>query len=135
MSGFRITKMHCDQEFKPLMDPVKDEMNIEMFYPPAGDHVSEAERNNRIMEERIRIQYHRVPFTQLPREMWKALVSSVAAQLNFFPAENGVSKAYSPWQIMGNPQLDYKKHFVASCLLYTSPSPRDLSTSRMPSSA
>ena len=35
----------------------------------------------------------------------------------------------------------YKEHvayaidMVASCLLYTSPSPRDLSTSRMPSSA
>ena len=26
-------------------------------------------------------------------------------------------------------------HWVESCLLYTSPSPRDLSTSRMPSSA
>ena len=30
--------------------------------------------------------------------------------------------------VSGNPQFD-------SCLLYTSPSPRDLSTSRMPSSA
>ena len=28
-----------------------------------------------------------------------------------------------------------KKHKVSTCLLYTSPSPRDLSTSRMPSSA
>ena len=26
-------------------------------------------------------------------------------------------------------------HWIGSCLLYTSPSPRDLSTSRMPSSA
>ena len=29
----------------------------------------------------------------------------------------------------------YQKEFSGSCLLYTSPSPRDLSTSRMPSSA
>ncbi len=29
---------------------------------------------------------------------------------------------------------DYKR-YIKSCLLYTSPSPRDLSTSRMPSSA
>ena len=28
-----------------------------------------------------------------------------------------------------------KKGYIKSCLLYTSPSPRDLSTSRMPSSA
>ena len=30
---------------------------------------------------------------------------------------------------------DYMRAFTRSCLLYTSPSPRDLSTSRMPSSA
>ena len=28
-----------------------------------------------------------------------------------------------------------KNHIIRTCLLYTSPSPRDLSTSRMPSSA
>ena len=39
------------------------------------------------------------------------------------------------------PKGDYRKDFMVkrdlykSCLLYTSPSPRDLSTSRMPSSA
>ena len=121
--------------------------------------------------------------------MWRGLVRSTTDQLNFFPADHGVSKHYSPWQLMGNPQLDYKCHFKACfgdyvqannenvpsndmrprtldciylypnvsdpqgghvlmnietgatltrprvCLLYTSPSPRDLSTSRMPSSA
>ena len=34
---------------------------------------------------------------------------------------------------MGNPDSPTPKHIV--CLLYTSPSPRDLSSSRMPSSA
>ena len=32
-------------------------------------------------------------------------------------------------------EIDAKEEFVRDCLLYTSPSPRDLSTSRMPSSA
>ena len=32
-------------------------------------------------------------------------------------------------------ELDQKLNEIYSCLLYTSPSPRDLSTSRMPSSA
>ena len=31
--------------------------------------------------------------------------------------------------------IDFKAVLGAACLLYTSPSPRDLSTSRMPSSA
>ena len=38
--------------------------------------------------------------------------------------------------ITGNHDLYYReKREIHSCLLYTSPSPRDLSTSRMPSSA
>ena len=32
-------------------------------------------------------------------------------------------------------KLGYEVAFLNTCLLYTSPSPRDLSTSRMPSSA
>ena len=35
---------------------------------------------------------------------------------------------------VGEPGYEYKENF-RTCLLYTSPSPRDLSTSRMPSSA
>ena len=34
-----------------------------------------------------------------------------------------------------NLHMGYGKHYQYPCLLYTSPSPRDLSTSRMPSSA
>ena len=36
---------------------------------------------------------------------------------------------------LGSHQLDAASIFISACLLYTSPSPRDLSTSRMPSSA
>ena len=38
----------------------------------------------------------------------------------------------------GNPDAKFylgSLYYIGSCLLYTSPSPRDLSTSRMPSSA
>ena len=50
-----------------------------------------------------------------------------------------LSLAYSPGvaypceEIAENPDDAYK--YTSNCLLYTSPSPRDLSTSRMPSSA
>ena len=38
------------------------------------------------------------------------------------------------WRLAG-PELTYVLNDCNACLLYTSPSPRDLSTSRMPSSA
>ena len=52
-SGFQVTSMHCDQEFHTLMEPVADEMEIEMNYATTDDHVPEAERNNRTIQERI----------------------------------------------------------------------------------
>ena len=39
------------------------------------------------------------------------------------------------WSCAAAPDGKHKGAFSKSCLLYTSPSPRDLSTSRMPSSA
>ena len=39
------------------------------------------------------------------------------------------------WQKPKYPKIDYQDLYYYSCLLYTSPSPRDISGSRMPSSA
>ena len=60
---------------------------------------------------------------------FKSIFLTVALSLVFFACEQEVTElkpnVYSP---AGTPSGN-------SCLLYTSPSPRDLSTSRMPSSA
>ena len=48
-----------------------------------------------------------------------------------FPIMIGQSEAYDIMKTLGNEALT----LPYTCLLYTSPSPRDLSTSRMPSSA
>ena len=61
--GFTVREIHCDWEFKPLMDPVKDMMGVEMHYPPAGDHVPQAERLNRVIGERVRAIYHDLPLS------------------------------------------------------------------------
>ena len=63
-NGFTISKIFCDGEFRPIMDPVKDEMNIDMRYSAAQAHVPEAERNNRTIKERIRATYHRLAALQ-----------------------------------------------------------------------
>ena len=34
--GYRISRVDCDREFKPMMDPVNDDMDLKMFYPPRG---------------------------------------------------------------------------------------------------
>ena len=53
-------------------------------------------------------------------------VENLEAALKFFSAGLGLSEFR---------RVDNEKGRFTLCLLYTSPSPRDLSTSRMPSSA
>ena len=52
-AGYNIKSIHCDQEFKHLMDRVSDELDVEMNYTTTNEHVPEAERNNRTIKERI----------------------------------------------------------------------------------
>ena len=65
------------------MDDIKDELDIDMEYPPQGDHVPEVERNNRTIGERIRAGYHRLPYKIIPHVMLKALAKLSTSQLNF----------------------------------------------------
>ena len=46
-----------------------------------------------------------------------------------------LGRAWVPGQIAGPSPIVVREGRIFDCLLYTSPSPRDLSTSRMPSSA
>ena len=60
-AGFRIVKLHCDNEFRNMLEKIQDDLGIKMNFTNAGDHVPEAERNNRTIKERIRAGYHRLP--------------------------------------------------------------------------
>ena len=108
--GFIITKIYCDNEFKTLMDPVKDDMEVTMEYSPPQGHVPEAERNNRTLKERIRATFHRLPYKALPKALMKVLVQESARKLNYFPNKNGLSPYYSPRQIVHRAGLDYNTH-------------------------
>jgi hypothetical protein len=63
-AGFRTNRIQCDQEFRVLM--VSDDLDIETNYATAGEHVPEAERNNRTIQERIRATYHNLPYAMIP---------------------------------------------------------------------
>ena len=56
-AGFMIRRIHCDGEYRSMMDKVKDDLDAEMNYANAQDHVTEAERNNRTIKERVWAAY------------------------------------------------------------------------------
>ena len=49
-SGFAVKRIECDGEYKSIMDEVSNVMGIEINYANADDHVTEAERNNRVIK-------------------------------------------------------------------------------------
>ncbi|KAL7564642.1 hypothetical protein ACA910_009330 [Epithemia clementina (nom. ined.)] len=109
-AGFRITKIHSDNEFRPLRDNLKNLENIEIKLANAQEHVPEAERNIRVMKERVRATFHRLPFTKITKIMTQILVMECAKQLNFFPPKDSVSTQYSPRMILHHEPLDYQRH-------------------------
>ena len=100
----------CDREFKPLMDKVKDELDIDMNYTTTGEHESTAERNNRTVSEHIRAMYYNLPYRAIPKLMLKYLAMVATKQLNLFPAKGGVSPYFSPHVLLTKTDLDYDKH-------------------------
>ncbi|WP_288992819.1 polyprotein of Ty1/Copia retrotransposon [uncultured Marinobacter sp.] len=111
-AGFVIKTIHCDGEYRGMMEKVDDDLDVNMNFTNAQDHVPEAERNNRTIKERIRAAYHRLPYKAIPRIMIRYLAMIQANQLNLFPVKGGVSSYYSPRMILNQTNLDYNKHCV-----------------------
>jgi hypothetical protein len=59
-AGFHIKTIHCNREFCAMVEKVKDNLGVRMNFTNALDHVPEAERNNRTIQEWVRAAYHRL---------------------------------------------------------------------------
>ena len=70
-------------------------MNIIMQFCNPDDHVPDAERNNCTIKERCCIMYYCLPFNQLPKSLLIQYVYTVVAQLNYLPAQHGISTQLS----------------------------------------
>jgi hypothetical protein len=88
-------------------DTIFDDFGINMNFANPQEHVPEAERNNRVIKERVRATSHRLPYKQITKTITKILVMEAAKRLNFFPAKQGISQHYSPKMILCQKHLDY----------------------------
>jgi hypothetical protein len=109
---YYIEWIHCDQEFRHMMDKISDELGVEMNYTTTDEHVPEAERNNRTIKERVRSTYHNLPFKRFPKLMTKSLVENATELLNIFPAKGGISTYFSPYTIITRKAVDHNKELA-----------------------
>jgi hypothetical protein len=112
--GYRIATINCDGEFRTLMDKVNDKLDIKMNYTSRGEHVPEAERNNRTIGVCIRATYHNLPYKVIPKIMLKYLSMVSTHQLNLSPAKGGVPAYLSPHVLLTGRNLDFEKHCQVS---------------------
>ena len=131
-AGFTVDVIRCDQAFVPIFDEIKDEMGITMDPTNAGDHEPTIERHNRVWKERIRVAHARLPYRAIPRIMTEQLGERRAEQMNFFPAKNGISVHFSPYQIVEHKHIDYNKEGVAEFGAYVQASGGDTNNTMAP---
>jgi hypothetical protein len=112
--GYRIATINCDGKFGTLMNKVNNKLNIKMNYTSKGEHVPEAEHNNRTIGEHIRATYHNLPYKAIPKIMMKYLSMVSTHQLNLFPAKGGVFAYLSPHVLLTGRNLDFEKHCQVS---------------------
>ncbi len=130
-AGFKIVAIHCDQEFVSLLQGLEDHRltrHIRIIPAAANSKVPEAERNVRVLKERFRASYHRIPYPDIPRTMIKFLVLECATKLNYFPPKGGISQVYSPRMILHHRTLDYKNcqhEFGAYVQAHEDPHPKN----------
>ena len=110
--GFTVTEIHCDNEFHKAMDnfAARQDPPIKINYAAAREHVPRAERNNRVIQERIRASYYQLPYETLTKILVKYMTAESARKLNFFPAKHGLSRHYSPRMILHQENIDFDRH-------------------------
>ena len=74
-------------------------------------------------------------FRELPEVDYQSFLSDSNSSQNYLRVKNLFRRNKLRDDLQSSFTLFNKYEIVEGCLLYTSPSPRDLSTSRMPSSA
>ena len=105
--GFHIKKIECDREFKPMMDPVKNEMQLVLEHPAAQSHANTAERLIRSLKEACRSCCMGTPFEYFCLELTREMVPIVTTATTLVPSKQGVSRIYSPYQIITGRAVTY----------------------------
>ena len=108
---FNIKSIHCDQEFRYILQDFATNNNITLICAPSQAHVPCAERDICTIKERVRSLFHNLPYRRIPKMFIKYLVMQTTATLNYFPTRYGLSQYCSPRMILQHKLLNFKMHY------------------------
>ena len=93
--------------------------------------MAEVERSIRVIKERFRSVYHRLPFQSMPKVMIRLGVMESTRWLNTFPAKTGISEVYSPRMIVTGKNIDYDRQCKTAFGAYIQALPKTNLTNTM----
>ena len=82
---------------------------IQLNTTSADEHVPEVERRICVIKEHFREEYNTSPMKRFTIEMIIAKIGNILFWLNYFPANKGVSKEYSPREIVTGNAVPFEK--------------------------
>ena len=111
-----------DMEFEKLKDKLP---NVILNTTAAREHVGEIERKIRVGKERARCTTSILSYDILPKLVIIELMHFCVMWMNSFPVKSGISKKWSPREIVSRHRLDVKLHckvpFGAYCEVHVDP--------------
>ena len=78
----------------------------------AREHRVYIEREIRLVKECGRATLKMMPFREVSKQVIIKLVYFTALWINDFPEKAGISKVYSPCDIISGQKLDFKLHYI-----------------------
>jgi hypothetical protein len=96
-AGFVIQTSLTDMEFEKLRTMMP---HVVLNTTAAREHIGEVERKIRVIKERARGTFNKLPYKKLPKLMVIDLLHFCVMWMNSFPVKSGISKKWSPWELV-----------------------------------
>jgi hypothetical protein len=129
-AGFTVRTILMDNEFEKVKDHLP---HVTLNTTAAAEHVGDIERRIRVIKECCRGIICTLPYRRLPQVMLIHLLHHVVMWLNNFPVVHGISRRFSPREIILRHKLDYKHHCRAPFGAYCEVHEENLPTNSMKS--
>jgi hypothetical protein len=111
-----------DMEFKKLKTLMP---HVALNATAVQEHVGEIEWQIRVIKERARVTLNTLPYKKLPKLMVIELLHFCVMWMNLFPIKSGISKKWSPRELVSRTKLDAKLHcraqFGSYCEMHIDP--------------
>ena len=99
--------IHADNEFRSIAEAMEEDWKLDFNFAAPDEHIPDIERENRVLQERFRSEYHRLPFKVLPKQTIWALITRCTKNRNLFVQEGGCSKYYLPHMMLSWQNIDF----------------------------